>query len=544
MSSYRNVDTLTFRSSEFLEKGRALLSQEISEVDSQRLRSKDQSERSRSVGDAAFLLSTLAAAEGQSPKALYLARLCVKGYQRAWAILERSKVSKDATARKAKSEVQSDTAADSASELSMSECGLVGSSIVSHSVPPSYGAAFWSMVPKLSKGLTHLSVLLSRHGLLPEARYYLQEAQRIATKVQADGLIGRQSALLGLYATHGGDINGGKRLLQQAEKLLSVGPRGREHVLLQLSLANHYATQGNLQDGHSALDTAESIIEHMTKKAFIDRLIHKQPTMGDLDLQLRALTLKETKKATKPGITIRKTVAGKNASTRLTKPNLQQDIAVTSIDEIPAIEIIDLKRIRGEAQCERTSIALESGDLESAELLLNEAASYPCDQRGKVSRAVLSSRILYNQKLEQLVADPVYCVIPESTISHPSIRVNGDRRQLQSSSQSQAKTGSAAPTRKQRGKPAEPRTRPTSPSACEIETDVLRFAQDELTEVSKLATRLSSTKTVHDIADVLGKILLLLSVTSPASKRQVAAAFVVYTLGTLPPIRKSCDPPC
>lgn len=526
-------DLLTLTSSDYLDKARELFEEDVTSVQNQRLRSRDQSERHQLLGDAAYLLSLLAAAEGRSPKALYFARLCVKSYQRAWAITERSQSKTNATACAGGHDVENDMIVDSLSELSISELGTVETMTKPPSPPPLCAVAYWSIVPRLSRGFTHLSFLFAYHGLLPEVRYYLSQAQRIAKTVHAPALIGQHSALLGQYIIRGGDVDEGSQLLQQAESLLSGIPRGRDYASLQLFFASHYARHGQWQAGHSALDLAEATVQKLMKKAFMDALIHKQTTLEDLDLQLRTLTLKETKTAAKPKPKARNTATRKNL---VTKPGSHEDITVSSIDDISAIEVIALKRIKGEVPFGRALTALDKGDLESASLLLSEAQSYPCDQRGTVAQALLSSRIRYGQKLEQLVADPVFCVVPESTISHPSTRVGDDRQQRHSTSQAALKTASADPLKDQRGKASANKRRPRSPSLCRTETGVLRLAQNELSEVVKLAKKVSSTETLHQITDALGKILLLLSATSSsASKCSISPAFVVYTLGTLAP---------
>jgi len=527
------LDMLTSSSRDHLDKARKLFQEDVTSVDNQRLRSKDQSERFQMMGDAAYLLSLLAATEGHSAKALYLARLCVKSYQKAWAIMERKKQSKPVTARAPRTEVGYDSTVDCLSEVAISGCATVEAMTEPHSPQSSCGAAFWSIVPRLSRGSIQLSSLFAHHGLLPEARYSLDQAQRIANTVHARALIGQHSALLGQYIVRGGEVKEGLQLLQQAESLLSGIPRGCVYASLQLSFASHYTRQKQWQAGHAALDAAETTLEKLMQKGFVDTLIHKQTTLEDLDLQLSTLTLKETKIASKPKTKPRTTAMRKNS---MKKPAVHEVVTVSSVEEIPTVEVIALQRIKGEVLLGRTSTALEKGDLESASLLLDESPSNPSDERGIVSQALLSSRLRYSQKLEQLVADPVFCVIPESTISHPSIRVGGDRKQQQVPSQAPMKTLSAAPVKTQRGRTPASKRRPRSPSLCKTETDVLHLARNELTEIVKLARKVSSTETLHKITDALGKILLLLSATSSsASKTAVSPAFVVYALGTLAP---------
>ncbi len=519
-------------SRDHLDQARELFQEDATSVDNQRLRSKDQSERSQLMGDAAYLLSLLASAEGHSPKALYLARLCVKSYQRAWAIMERKSQMKDVAAQAARNEAGDDAIVESLSGLVISDCATVETIIEPHSPSSPCGAAFWGIVPRLSRGFIHLSSIFAHHGLLPEARYSLDQVQRIVSKVHAQALDGQHSALLGQYMIRGSQSEEGLQCLRQAESMLSGIPRGADYATLQISFASHYAKQKQWQAGQSALDVAETTVKKLMKKSFMDTLIHAQTILENLDLQLSTLTFKEIKRVPKPKPNPRITAVRKDS---MTKQSVSEDITVSSADEIPGIEVLALKRIKGEVLLGRASAALDKGDLELAGLLLTESPSTPCDERGIVSQALLTSRIRYGQKLEQLVADPVFCVIPESTIAHPSIRAGGDRKQLQITPHAPLKTLRGASVRSQRGKTSAYNRNSRSPSLCKGEPDILHLAQRELCEVVMLARKISSTKTLHKITDALGKIYLLLSATSSASKAPLHPAFVVYTLGTLAP---------
>lgn len=524
-NEWLTFNILTLSSSDCLAKARELFQEKFDSKDNQRLRSRDQSKHSQLIGDVAYLLSLLAAAEGHSFKALYFARQCVKGYQKSWALIERGISKGKKPMYGGRKEEENDVLVDSISELSISESQAVETTTVLQKLPPP--SAFWSIVPRLSRGFTNLSLRFAHHGLLPEVRYYLNQAQRISNSVCAPALIGQHSALLGQFLVRGGESSEGSPLLQQAETLLSVIPRGCDYVSLQLFYANDYARHKQYEASRSSLDAAEVTIGNLMKKAFLDSLIHKQSAAENLNLRLSTLTLKDT--VTKPTSKARNVPSKKKIGRKL---NGRGDIMVSPAGILPDVEAVALQILRSELLQERASTALQQGDPGLAGRMLNEVLSCSYAQHDVVSQALLSSRMQYGQRLEQLVADPVLCVVPESTISHPSIKVCGDS-QRQNNAHALPEKANAGPAKPQRRMAPAKKARPRSPSLCDTEMDLLRLAQNELSDVSKLARKLSSTKTIHEITDMFGRILLMLSATSPStSKRPSSPAFVVYTLGT------------
>lgn len=491
----------------------------------ERMRSKDWSDLFQITADAYYIHSLLAVTEGQPLKALFFARLCVKKCHRSWAILERSQNRVDGAVRNGPTESENDPLVDGMSDLSISASTEVTST--PHSMLT--GVTFWTLVPRIVRGLSHLSLLFSYHGLYPEVRYYLQQGQKIAEAIEAASLKSQTTALLGSYLIRSGGVEEGVLLVHQAENLVSGLPRDRHYAFLQLFLATCHTKQGEFRAGESAIRVAESTIQSLVAKSFVDSLAQKRPTAATLEIDMSALTIKEAKSARQPQVRQRQTIPKAPQS----KSVAPRDSSKSSPEEAPTLEVFALHRMRGEIVRARIYAKMSEGGLDAAALLLNETDAYARDHHDLVLQALLTSRVRFRQGLEHFVSDPVFCVIPESTISCPAIQAcNSDRQGKQNKPSSPPKSRSGASSKSATGKTLAKRIKPRSLSLAKDQTRFLRLAQDEISNVFRSATTFSSTATVHEISDVLGKVLMVLSaVSSAGSRSQISPGVLSYFLG-------------
>ena len=489
------------------------------------MRSKDWSDLSQITANAYYLHSLLAAAEGQPSKALFFARLCVKNCHRSWAILERSQNKIDGAVRKGPTASENDPLVDGMSALSISASTEITST--QHSMLS--GVAFWTLVPRIVRSLNYLSLLFSHSGLYPEVRYYLQQGQMIAKAVDAASLNSQTTALLGNYLIRSGDADEGVMLVQQAENLVSGLPRDRHYASVQLCLANHYSKQGELRAGESAFGVAESTIQNLMAKSSVDSLIQRRPTTATLEIDMSALTIQDAKPARTLQNRQRQTGSKKSQS----KSVAQRDYSKPSLEEAPAVEVFALHRMRADIIRGRIYAKISEGGLDAAAKLLNEIHAHARDQQDLVLEALLASRVRFRQGLEHFASDPVLCVIPESIISCPAIKAfPSDRQDKQFKPSSPPKSKSVTSSKSATGKALAKKVKPRSLSLAKDQAKFLRLAQDEISKVFKSAMASSSTAVVHEISDVLGKVLMVLSAVSSADSRaSISPGVLSYFLG-------------
>ena len=483
-------------------------------------RSKDWSDLSQTIAEAYHVHSLLAAAEGQLSTALFLARLCVKNCHRSWAILERSQSRVDGAIRNGPIESENDPLVDGISELSIS--ASTGNTSTPHSMLS--GIAFWTLVPRIIRGLNHLSLLFSYYGLYPEVRYYLQQGQRIAKAVEAASLESRITALLGNYSIRSGEVDEGVLQVQRAEDLVSGLPRDRHYASLQLFLATHYTKQGEWKAGESAIGVAETTIQNLMAKRSVDMLVHTRSTTATLEIDMGALTLQEPKSVRPLQSRQRQPISKKPQS----KSVSQRDSSRPPPGEAHAVDVLALHRLRGEINRWRIDSKMCEGSLEAAASLLDDTYAGLGDQQDLVPQALLASRIRFRQGLEHFASDPVFCVIPESSISCPAVSRQDKQNKSDSPPKNRSVTSSKAATVKASAK----KNRPRSLSLVKDQMKCLRLAQDQISGIFRLATTSSSTAVMHEVSDVLGKVLMILSTVSSANSRTfISPSVLSYFLG-------------
>ena len=519
------MNSLTSSSKDSLLQARELFDSGACTEKPERMRSKNWSDLAQMIVDAYYVHSLLATAEGQPSKALFFAKLCVKNCNRSWAILERSRNRIDRAKQKGPLESENDPLVNGMSDLSISAPTEVTS--MHHSLLSS--VAFWTLVPRIVRSLNHLSLLFSYNGLYPEVRYHLQQSQKIARAVESPSLNSQTTALLGNYLIRSGEGDEGVSLLQQAENLVSTLPRDRHYASLQLFLATYHARKTDARAGESALGLAESTIRNLMAKSFIDSLTQRRSTAATLEIDIGALTIHEAKPARALKSKQRQTSSKKLQSKSLA----QSDSLNWSSEEAPAVEVFALNRMRGDIIRGRIYAKISEGGLDAAASLLKEADAHTRDQQDLVTGAVLASRVRFRQGLEHFVSDPIFCVIPESIISCPAIKAcSSDRQDKQNKPSSPPKSRGTTSSKSATGKAVAKRVKSRSPSLASDQAKFLRLAQDEISKVFKSATTSSSTATVHEISDVLGKVLMLLSAVSAASSRaSISPGVLSYFLG-------------
>ena len=471
------------------------------------MRSRERSELCCLVSDAHYSHSLMAAADGHLYRALYHARLCVKNCQRAWAILERSQDQKGKTMLQDMNDGTTDSMI-----VSMSEMSLSGNQPVKQIAPepPNLpGPIFWSLISRLFRGLKHLSCLFASHGLFSEVRHYIEQSQAIAKSAEATAFEHQSSALLGQYTIASGEIEQGMVLIKHAENGFSKSPRDQHYASLQLFLAFHHIKYGQLQIGESACVAAGQTLQHLMAKGFLEIVAHQNPTAEQLDVKLSLLTLNGTKVPQHTQTRQRRQIS-KRMPARSPDPTAASKPAT---EELLASEVVGLRRLKGEALRGHGYSAICKGHLDVAVSLLAESASYSShNSQDVVAQALLTSVLHLRRGLEQLTGDPVFCVIPESAISCPSVSGRGHTTSKKSTNKTSARSLQTA----------------------NIQPDPFHIAQNELMNNFKLARDVSSTYTMHQITEVLLRTLVLMSAVSSSNPQiPVSPSFLVYIMGML-----------
>ncbi len=485
----------------------------------QKTTNKERSNLTQIFADVAHVQSSLAAAKGQFSKALLLSRRSVKLNRRAWATIERS-CSKTSIPNCTKpSDGPLDTLTESASELSISK---------PEAVPTTYaalqGVSFWALVPRLFRGLHQLSQIYAHEGLFSEARYYCEQGQKIAGAVNADSLKSRCLAQLGHLFVRSGSQERGAKLLGQAQQTSSVLRHDKHFAALQLHLASMYALQEEGHFGESAAVLCEQTLDTLMSPDYVDNLIPPGPVDKSLDAQMDGLTLQDNEPARRPQAKRRLPAKG-----AVSKPVAKAKPADPASKSGTTSEASTLSRMKGNLLRHRASVAIYGHSPESALSFLVDASIHLESAEDYVSHEVLAARLRLRQGLERMISDPVFGVLPESTVSHPSTKSLVDR-----SERSPPKTNDITPPRKLPPKASVRKTRRSrSPLPADF-INCLHHAQDGINKVCILATSVGPTTTIHSMADVMAKTLMMLSaITSSKLCNGTSSTFAVYMTGKI-----------
>ncbi|TKA74964.1 hypothetical protein B0A49_03878 [Cryomyces minteri] len=385
------------------------------------------------LADASYIHSMLELAVGSANDALVHARRCVKLNQRIWASIEHRAYAKQRTRGVVPTDKEVDSLTDRVANVAVNSASAP--SVVSMTHNSLRGAAFWSLVPSLFRGLSHLSHLFSHEGLFQDSTYYAEQAQKVA------------------------DARDWKR-----------------------------------ED--KAYDQAEAVLQLLSSSAFIHGLNRIDSTEDDLIKQMSDLNVEDRsgrKKQTKvTKVKDPTTIVSRGASRKQTTP------VVSATRNKTIEECWGLMEIQADILRRRALTMLRRDKSTAAVELLKRAESIQNGHVGAVPQQLAGFRALMTQAMKELQSDITYNVLPESTISFPSL-ARGKRRPSEP-----ANTRPSFPSPPQKSRIISPR-----------KTGRDKSSKEDFT---------GSTAVVHEICSVLGHTTILMSAATPSSLHPLTAA--------------------
>lgn len=473
------------------------------------------------LADANYVHSLIATAKGNLFDSLLFARQNVKLNYQAWAILEHRHAKSIVSTYADISESDDTTVANQISKLS-----LANSQPLSAQVAPS-GTVFWGLVPRLFHSLVHLSLVFAHEGLLPEARYYAEQSRKIADAVQAVRLRGQSLALLGNYLTRKGEFQQGNNLLMQAEKT-SLGLQNDQYmVLLYMYMAENHALRRETDSEADASDVAGKILENLMKPSFAERLNYQSTIEHSLEVAMDQMTLSEALPTRRPQPKRKVSTKPPASKTSVkTKPSGSKQETDVNADTLM------LSRMKGRLLRQRAHSAIRSNNLDLADFLLSETTNIANVPQDRILLAMVKGHLLLRKAQEKMAVDPIFCVLPESTVSHPSLR---NRQETMMQARGSKESESASPPRKVAAKGSLRKPKQAQTNQASDIPELLNLTQESLISVSNLAKTMCSTSTIHTMADVLTKTLMTLSAVNLSQQNATSnPSFVAYAMGKLP----------
>ena len=399
-------------------------------------------------------------------------------------------------------------------------------------IPPTFSmqhnVPLWSTVRRLFHGLAHLSQLFAHWGLFSEARYYMEQGLKIAEAAQAPSLRGQALGYLGDYFTRNGDIEQGISFLRQAENIrhnLHIDP---SMVILQIIKANCYTQKGDNKFASDSYDHAGRILEQLQTHPFVKQSTSQANSAHDLSAEMSQLCLHE-------GPSTRRLQSQRKAASQSYQSKSVARVKTTNSREIniSSSGVSILSSLKATVLQQRASRATSMHNFELATALLVEAANIAGMPQDLVFNRIEAGKLHLRKAIESMAADPVFCVLPESTTSQPSI------------SAARGRPGTVASERS-------PKTKvPRSPSrgaAVRASRDMkakqtaspLRFAEflgqahEHFMSVYEQAKTACSTAIVHSVTDLLTRTIVMLSASVGSQAKGAASTlFALYIMGKL-----------
>ncbi|OJZ90398.1 hypothetical protein ASPFODRAFT_40740 [Aspergillus luchuensis CBS 106.47] len=444
----------------------------------------------RLVADAAFMSSRLSFAQGSINDALFFGKLSVRLNCRIWAKIEKLAQRKQDKIAQSAENSELETVVEGMAKLEVSQANATLAVY-------SQGAPFWPHIGSHHMALLNLSSLSAHHGLFQDAIYYGEQALKINKTLNANVRLIASQAQLGSHWIYGGHMKEGQELLAAAESLSKQLDNSIELVSLQIGLASLHRAQGRYRDEHRALLEADRLMAECSASESLDVL----SGVADLNDKMKKLQVQGTARKTRQraATTTRRTRAATTSAPKTSS-------AGSESTETDSTSLLHLRSdiLRQQAACLRSL-----RDFEKASSLLEDARKFATSRDSQISLHIGESEHLLADAIRNFATHAVYCVLPESTISLPSL-------QSPSKTVSQTSSGKTTATRRTRAptKTATRGTRSKTPKPTEDFSVMLAKASESLNTIFPLATSLGSTLDSHAASRLMSRISMLTHVTA------------------------------
>ena len=454
----------------------------------------------RLIADAAFVQSRLSTAQGSMVQALYFAKLSVRLNCRIWAKVEKLAQKKQDRSLPSTGASDVEAVADSVAKLDLSQNGS------SPDVSASYvqGAPFWPHLGSHHTCLLNLATLSAHHGLFQDAIYYGEQALKIGRTLDANVRLVAAQTHLGCYWILGGHLNEGQDLLAAASNSSKQLQTSIETVSLHMALASLYRVQGQHEKVLRLLQEAEKAIASVTSSDTVSTLEGLNvAALEEKMAKLQVRSSRRTPSTTSAVAPLRRTRATSSAAaSRISKK------ASAPKTPMPEVQSNSLLRLKGDILRQKADCLRALRDFDRSARTLIEARQCAIARESKVSIEIGESEHLLADAIRHFASHAVYCVLPESTISLPSLK--SPTKAGEEPTPQPAKTPAARRTRA----PAKT-ARTKAQKASEDFSIMLSRASDCLTSVFADATLLGSTLESHAASRLMSRISMLSHATNP-----------------------------
>lgn len=507
------------------------------------------------LANACYVYSLLAASKGSHKEAARYAKQCVTLNRRMWAALE-SKINAQKAALAENEALSADASTASGFDTLTSMRDDKGAPLVSSNTHDALGGAdFWFMVPSLYRGLMQHSQVFANQGLLNEAIYVAEQAEKVASATRSPSLMTDNASWQAACWAQSGRPDKAGPLLKALgrpsdRKCLSV-------AAYHSAVARVHHCTGDFDEEIASYDVLEQLLNDLTSPAYIKSLGAIHPDLDSLASQIAGMSLdtsrtkitnapattRAQKPAAKPasrptsrtgarsatGARSRTGTASAASATSTSKPapkgRPKSMIAAPSSETVStADQCMTLRALQAEVLHRGVLANLLQDNLKAATVLIERVQELHIGADRDVQHTWAKFKLMLAESAQQIAADFAFNTLPESTIAFPAIGAK-DRRMSEGTPLAKATPVLPAKPKGGRGKKAA--------AVAKINfTDTLRQAREHLLEVHALSATHGSNHLFQQVSNALGHITVLLSAVSEA-RGSVHPLYAAYTSGKI-----------
>ena len=435
--------------------------------------------------------SKLAAREGGVFEALWSARYSVKSYDHLWTIQERRAKQAAAALGERKVKVHEESLTEDFPSSFVSEGDRSGDESMTRDC--FHSIAFWELGASLVEALIHLSDRLCHMGLFSEVDHYLQEALKVAKASRAPKHIAQCYLKLAEHALRVDSIDLARDSTDLAQKSLDPCPMDYETAKMQLILVKLYRDMMDVKRATSTLETVRRFATQQRTEGFSYLSVLNVDERDTLQARMAMLSLTPF-----DGLVTKSKTSVKSKTSKL-KDECRVPIQSQSLEDLP------MSWLQSLIHEHQALLEFRNGSTLSATELLLQADSLPCCEENKVPRAILRSEFSLRRGLKSIAANPVFSILPESTIAHPGII----QRPQETVSKPTVSKRSRQPQRKADKKILASKTHE---DAAQLPFGMLQECQKSVFKLIQTSSHQMGTSIVHQVSRTLSKALMILAI--------------------------------
>ncbi|GKU18339.1 unnamed protein product [Fusarium langsethiae] len=456
------------------------------------------SQANMSIALSSFLESVLALKRGQVQEALISVKSSVRALSHDW-----SKIEADVSQGASPSVMNAST-----TSLDSVKAGAKLGQVI--------GPRFWALAFPLLRGLLHVSSVYAHLGMYQETVYYAESAQKIAESTGSALYRAQVLAWIGSVYHRAGKLT---KALDFGNEAFNELPQdiSASRVRVACQLGGLFRDTGDKDKALQLLQLAEDTAQRLGDHGKVLSIQNEAKKTAPVAAKARAAATTRATRTAARTTRAKAAPAAAAAPAPALKTRKRQAVAK---GQPSTLEVSRLPKDAYQASLMASVILsralgfISQKDWTSALSTLELAKELPKLFGTLSQEQVVTAISLIGHSTEQMIHDPVFSVVQDSTISFPSVAASDKARR--SISQTPPRKGRAAATATERKGSKEANV----PAFAEA----LRQAQELLLEAHASTLSTANSTMVHRISALLQNTVILLSATSTTQSKVLAGS--------------------